>query len=384
MSMHFENYKVLFSNKEKEFNFFKKKSPYDLTKKSKISLWQKITKKRRKQLKLSNSIEIQSNKHLFLTQDISLEEPQLKKNLLTFIPEYHVENVNHKLYQFFIQNNKINEHVYFHFYNRISAKIDVLKIIDADQGKNIALNPDLISKVISALTYSAGLVSSVIFDAIGAVIRHGINEISDIRKIKSAKNKLNHWITDPNFIKLLSIVLTKIHEPDFVHQEKIDLFLDKQFLIFWALFKKQAKIDTEIPDLNDFWSTCLVEYIKELKCPLLKDNFERCLNEIFKLLKLPVPEHIPALTKANQSNLSKVVSTGSQESIFLAQLILQTVINHYLTRLMEFNHPVKIQQNSSTCASKFWRNGNNNFIDDYNRSTSTINSAFLPRLITSY
>lgn len=380
--MHFENYKILFSNKEKEPNLFKKRLPYGLIKKSKKSLWQKVTKKRRQQLKLSNSLEI--NKHLFLNQQIPLVESQLKENLLVFLPEYHAENVIHKLYQRFIQNNKINEHAYFHFYNRISAKIDVLKIIDADQGKNIALNPDIISKVVSALTYSVGLVSSVIFDVIGAVIRHGISEISGMRKIKKAKNKLNHWITDLNFIKLLSIVLTRIHEPDFAHQEKNDYFLDEQFLIFWTLFKKQAQIDTEIPDLNDFWSTCLVEYVKELKCPLLKDNFERCLNEMFKLLKLPFPESLPTLTEINQPNLSKGVNTDTQESIFLAQLILQVIINHYLTRLLEFNHRVKIQQNSSTCASKFWCNENNNFRDDYNRPTPAISQAFSPRLITSY
>ncbi|WP_342227963.1 hypothetical protein [Rickettsiella endosymbiont of Rhagonycha lignosa] len=379
--MYFENSKILFSNKEKAPNLFKKRLPYDLIKKSKKSLWQKVTKKRRQQLKLSNSLEI--NNHLFLNQQLPLAESQLKDNLLAFLPEYHAENVIHKLYERFIQNNKINEHAYFHFYNRISAKVDVLKIIDADQGKNIALNPDMVSKVVSALTYSVGLVSSVIFDVIGAVIRHGIGEISDMRKITKAKNKLNHWITDLNFIKLLSIVLTKIHEPDFDHQEKIDYFLDEQFLIFWTLFKKQAKIDTEIPDLNDFWSTCLVEYVKELKCPLLKDNFERCLNEMFKLLQLPFPKSLPTLTEINQPNLSKGFKTDSQESIFLAQLILQVIISGYIT-LQEFNHKVKIQQNSSTCASKFWRNENNNFRGDYNRPTPTISQGFSSRLITSY
>ena len=379
--MYFENYKILFSNKEKEPNLFKKRLPYGLIKKSKKSLWQKVTKKRRQQLKLSNSLKI--NKHLFLNQQLPLAESQLKDNLLAFLPEYHAENVIHKLYERFIQNNKINEHAYLHFYNRISAKVDVLKIIDGDQGKNIALNSDLVSKVVSALTHSVGLVSSVIFDVIGAVIRCGISEISDMRKIKKAKNKLNHWITDLNFIKLLSIVLTKIHEPDFAHQEKIDYFLDEKFLIFWTLFKKQAKIDTEIPDLNDFWSTCLVEYVKELKCPLLKENFERCLNEMFKLLKLPFSESLPTLTEINQPNFSKGFNTDCQESIFLAQLVLQVIISGYLT-LQAFNRTVKIQQNSSTCASKFWRNENNNFRADYNRPTPAISQAFSSRLITSY
>lgn len=377
--MYFENNKILFSNKEKEPNFLKKRLPTISIKKTKKSLWQKVTKKRRQQLSNNN---FEANKNLFFNDHKPLVESQLKENLLAFLPQYNAESVVHKLYQRYIQNNKINEHAYLHFYNRLSAKIDILKIIDADHGKNIALNPDIVTKVISILTYSAGLVSSAIFHAIGAVTRHGITEISDMRKIKSAKNKLNHWISDLNFIKLLSIMLTKTLEPDFAHQEKIDYFLDEQFLIFWNLFKKQAKIDTEIPDLNDFWSTCLVEYVKELKCPLLKDNFERCLNEMLTSVKLPYREYIPTLIEANQPNLSKGFSAPGQENVFLAQLILRIIISHYLTRLLEFNQTAKIQQNSPTCASTFWRNGNNNYRDDYNRPRPVISPTFSPGLIT--
>lgn len=377
--MYFENNKILFSNKEKESNLLKKRLPKISIKKTKKSLWQKVTKKRRQQLSNNN---FEANKNLFFNDHKPLVEFQLKENLLAFLPQYNAESVVHKLYQRYIQNNKINEHAYLHFYNRLSAKIDILKIIDADHGKNIALNPDIVTKVISILTYSAGLVSSAIFHAIGAVTRHGITEISDMRKIKSAKNKLNHWISDLNFIKLLSIILTNTLEPDFAHQEKIDYFLDEQFLIFWNLFKKQAKIDTEIPDLNDFWSTCLVEYVKELKCPLLKDNFERCLNEMLTSIKLPYREYIPTLIEANQPNLSKGFSAPGQENVFLAQLILRIIISHYLTRLMEFNQAAKIQQNSPTCASTFWRNGNNNYRDDYNRPSPAISPTFSPGLIT--
>lgn len=374
--MYFKKNKFLFSNKEKDSNTFIKKIPRPSKNKS---LWKKVIKKKRQQLSNNN---LEANKNLFFNDHKPLVEIQLKKNLLAFLPEYNAESVIHKLYQRYIQNNKINEHAYLHFYNRLSAKIDILKIIDADHGKNIALNPDIVTKVISILTYSAGLVSSAIFHAIGAVTRHGISEISDMRKIKSAKNKLNHWITDLNFIKLLSIMLTKTHEPDFAHQEKIDYFLDEQFLIFWTLFKKQAKMDTEIPDLNDFWSTCLVDYVKELKCPLLKDNFERCLNEMLTLVKLPHREYLPTLIETNQPNLSKDFSAPRQENIFLAQLILQIMISHYLTRLLEFNQAAKIQ-NSPTCESAFWPpKGKNSYRDDYNRRTPVINQTFSPRLIT--
>ncbi len=379
--MHFIDNKIIFSNKEKEPTLFKKRLPFNLIKKTKKSLWQKVTKKRRQQLS-NNSLGI--NKNLFFNEHKPLVEYQLKESLLAFLPQYHAENAVHKLYQHYIQNNKVNEHAYLHFYNRLSAKIDILKIIDADHGKNIALNPDIVTKVISILTYSAGLVSSAIFHAIGAVTRHGISEISDMRKIKSAKNKLNHWITDLNFIKLLSIILTKTLEPDFAHQEKIDYFLDEQFLIFWSLFKKQAKIDTEIPDLTDFWSTCLVEYVKELKCPLLKANFEGCLNKMLASVKLPHREYMPNFTETNQPSLAKGCSAPNQENIFLAQLLLQMIISHYLTRLLEFNQIAKIQLQSAACASTFWRYGNSNFRDDFNRPSPAISSTFSPGPITCH
>jgi hypothetical protein len=371
--MYFVNNKIFFSNKEKNSSLFRKKLPFNSIEKTR-SLWKKVKKKRLQQLR-KNSL---ARKNLFFTDHKPLAESQLKETLLAFIPQYNAENFIHILYQRYIQNNKINEHAYLHFYNRLSAKIDILKIIDTDKGKNIALNPNIVAKTISILTYSAGLVSSAIFHAIGAVTRHGINEISDMRKIKSAKNKLNHWITDLNFIKFISIMLTKILEPDFARQEKIDYFLDTQFLVFWNLFKKQAKIDTEIPDLNDFWSTCLVEYIKELKCFLLKDNFERCLNEMFVSLKLPY-RGMSTLIEKNQPNISKDSSAPSQENILLAQLILQVITNHYVTWLLEFNQRVKIELNSSICASTFWSNRNNNSYDGYPPSPAI--PTFSPELL---
>lgn len=382
MRMYFENNKILFSNKEKKPDLLKKRLLFNLIKKSKKSLWQKVSKKRRQQFG-KNSLE--ANKNLFFTDNKSLVEFQLKKNLLAFLPQYNAENTIHTLYQRYIQNNKMNEQAYLHFYNRLTAKIDILKIIDADHGKNIALNPDIVCKMLSLLTYSVGLLSSALFHAIAAITRHGINELSDIRKINSAKNKLNHWITDLNFIKLLSIMLTKTHEPDFAHQERMDYFLDEQFLIFWSLFKKQAKMDTEIPDLNDFWSTCLVEYVKELKCPLLKDNFEHCLNEMLASVNFNHPhQEYTQLPNTNASNQYKNFSTPSQESIFLAQWILQTVISHYLNRMLELNQTVKMHPNSSAFTSTFWHNENKNSRENFNPPSPAINSIFSPRLIASY
>lgn len=381
MRMYSENNKILFSNKEKESALFKKKLPSYLIKKLKKGLWKSVTKKKRQQFEQSS---LEKNPNLFFSDNRPLVESQLKEKLLAFLPQYTAENAIHKLYQCYIQHNKTNEHAYLHFYNKLSAKIDILKIISIDQGKNIPLNPNLVCKLIALLTYPVGLVSSAILHAVAACTRHGINEISNIRKIKSTKNKLNHCITDLNFVKLLSIILTKIHEPDFAHQEKIDYFLDEQFLIFWSLFKKQAKIGNEIPDLNDFWSTCLLEYVKELKCPLLKGNFERRLNKMLTLVN-PPPQTCPQRpTEINPPKQSKDFNIPSQEDIFLAQLILQMTISYHLTKMLEFNQTAKLQKNSPAFPSTLWRNGKNNSRDNCNRPSSAINPIFSPRAITCH
>ncbi|MFZ0218840.1 MAG: hypothetical protein WAL30_01350 [Candidatus Aquirickettsiella sp.] len=323
------------------------------------------------------------NKNLFFNRKEPLFESQLRANLLDLLPVYTQENSLCKLYQRYIQNNKKNEQAYLHFYNRLSAKIDILKIIDLDQGKNIALAPSLVSKLLSLLTYSVELASCAILAGFAAATRYGVHEISDRNKIKSAKNKLSHLITDVNFIKLISIILTKTHERDFAHQEKLDYFLDKQFLRFWSLFKKQAKIDIEIPDLTVFWSTCLIEYFKELQCPLLKDNFERCLVDMLKTVNPPFQAWPQKLTEINAPYHSNDFNTRVPETIFLAQLILQIVASQYLNQL-ELIHTARIRQSSVSSGSTFWKNGNNNSREHFNQSNFAINQTFMPRLIASY
>lgn len=358
--MYFKNKKILFSNKDKGHLLFKKKLP---------SLWKKL-KKNHQPLK-----HLEGNKNLFFNRTEPLFESQLKKCLLDFLPRYTQENSLRELYQRYIQNNKKNERAYLHFYNKLSAKIDILKIIELDQGKNIALAPSLVCKLFSFLTYSVELAASVILAGLAAVTRHGIKEVSDRIKVKSAKNKLNHLITDLDFIKLTSIILTKAHEPDFAHQERLDYFLDEQFLKFWSLFKKQAKIDTEITDLTVFWSTCLIEYFKELKCPLLKDNFERCIHEMLAFLS-PTPPYSQTPTEINVPNQSKTFNTFTPENTFLAQLILQIAISYYLSQSMR----LQTAKTSISSGSHFWQNRNNN----YNQPSPAINPTFMPRLISSY
>ncbi len=327
--------------------------------------------------------QLEENNNLFFNRKEPLFESQLKKCLFDFLPRYTQENSLHALYQRYIQHNKNNEYAYLNFYNKLSAKVDILKIINLDQGKNIALAPSLVCKLFSFFTHSVELASSIILAGLAAVTQYGIKEVSDRIKVKNAKNKLNHLITDLNFVKLISIILTKVHEPDFAHQERLDYFLDEQFLKFWSLFKKQAKIDTEITDLTIFWSTCLVEYFKELKCPLLKDNFERCLDEMLASLNPPLLASPKTPTEINTSNQSKVSNTFNSENIFLAQLILQTVTNYYLSQLVGF-HAAKVYQASVSSGSTLWQKGNNHSRDSFNQPNPAIYPTSSPRLIVGY
>jgi hypothetical protein len=382
--MYFTNKKILnFLSNEKELNIFKKKLSFTLIKKKpKKSLWQKVSKKRRQSLN-----KIEENKSLFFIPKESLVESQVKESLMSLIPQYHAENSINKLYQPYIQNKNSNERAYAHFYNKLSAKIDILKIINLDQGKNIALNPNIVCKLISLLTYSAELVSSAILIGIAEATRHGVNEISDMRKIKNAKNKLNHCITDLNFIKLVSIILTKTHEPDFSHQENIDYFIDEQFLKFWSVFKKQAKLYSDSQDLNSFWSTCLFEYFKELKCPLLKDNFEHCLSEMTEILKRDAnltTQYKGNMLGMNGLNQYETSAPISQENIFFSQLILQAAALHYLTQIKQLIHVSNTTASSKLAGSTFWRNEAYHTTDFNQQSIPIINPTFSPGLITSY
>lgn len=387
--MSFENKKKLyFLPREEKLNSFYKMNLLGLIKKYK-SLWKKVSKKRR-----NGFSQIEKNKNLFFTPKDTLIDLHVKESLLSFMPQYEDETIVRKIYQHCIKNNRLsttqknkflNERAYFNFYNKLSAKIDILKIIDLDRGKNLALNQSLACKFISLLTSSAGFVSSPLCHVVAAATRHGISKISDRIKIENAKNKLNHCITDTNFIKIISIILTTIHEPDFYHQERLDYFLDEQFLKFWLVFKKQANIDTDAHDLNHFWSTCLFEYFKKLKCPLLKANFVHCLDKISELTKknISIPlEHTHTLPELNTSTPSIEPAAVSQGNIVLAQLIVHAVANYYLTQLGL--HAAKLTKGSVAPELTFWNSASHNVGHNFNQPNPGIHSIFTPRLIASY
>ncbi len=300
------------------------------------------------------------NENLFFSPKEPLFEIELKSTLTKVLYNYTQDNTIPE----FFQNNKNNEKAYSYFYNELSGKIGTSTIIGLDRGKNIALAPNLVCKFFCSLTYLVELTSYTILTFLAATTRCGINKLSERRKIKSAKNKLDHLITDPNFIRLISIILTKTHESDFAHQEKLDYFVREQFLSFWTLFKRQAKIETEIPDLTTFWSTFLIEYFKALKCPLLKNNFLGCLDEMHASVNRRLqacPENLTGLN-VNEANQPKNINQTITENIYLPQLILQLaqlilkIAICYLTQLIGFMHAAKMSPQASVSSkSVFWQ-----------------------------
>lgn len=381
----------MYSSLIENISFLGKKKPvlnfrknFIIKRKPRNSLWRQITKIR----KIKKFHKFENNKFLFFNSKESLIESQLKAKLANFIAHDNTSDIIQNIYQQYIKNNKLNEYAYRHFYNKLSAKIDILKIIDLDRGKNIALVPNIVAKLLSLLTYSVELTSSAKVIGLGAVARHGINEISHGRKVKNAKNKLDHCITDINFIKLLSLCLTKMHELDFSHQERLDIFIDKQFLNFWSLFKKQAKLCSDTENLNRFWSTCLLLYFKELKCPLLKENFDNFLSKITAISsikeKLACPSEATIADYFLRSKENLNIDIKQENFTVFLPLALQTAtMQFYLT------HAVLTQLISTANASKsihslntsgFWQNNNTTF----HSMPNTLYSKPSPNLIISH
>jgi hypothetical protein len=303
----------------------------------------------------------------------------LKDKLAHLILESNETGKVEKLYQEYIQNNKLNECAYRHFYNKLSAKIDILKIISVDKGKNIALVPNLVAKLLCLLTYSVEIASSHLLSALGAGSRHGINKISEGRKIRSAKNKLQHCITDHKFIRLLSILLTTMHALDIpTEQKKIDSFVDEHFLYFWSLFKKQAKLSPNTENLNGFWSTCLFIYFKELKSPLIQNDFDQCLNKMTATLQ-DVDYSI---------QLKNIMEISPENYMAFFQLFtLQTAaVQCYITQVLE--QLVQAANASKSCDSLTSFGMMNRFYQDNNASPCSLippitYEKYSPRLIAA-
>lgn len=284
MRMKFLNYKSILQQKNEEIekiplilNNKKIKSSSRKNKKIKQQLRKKISSTR---IRKFNSIP--DNTNLFFYAKPSLAEIQLKLNLSSFLRFYMKRNKTELLYENHIKN-ATHEQAYRFFYNKLMGKIQTYQLIDTDRGKNFEFSTNKLTKVVSLFTYLFYFIPiPILNEGSGGVTRFGLKLGSEQRKIKKTKNKLKHCITDANFITLLSILLTKIHERDFEHQEELELFIETRFQDFWALFKNQVKKNPNKLDLNQFWSEFLAQYFNALNCPLQKEDFHEIVNTAVK------------------------------------------------------------------------------------------------------
>ncbi len=262
-----------------------------------------------------------NSKNLFFTNKASPIEIQIKNKLSVFLGFYTNSNETERIFRNTIENTS-NEYAYRFFYNKLLAKLHSYQLIDTDRGSNFELSPNTFTRVVGTLLNVFYVVPILVIPGlIASSGQVGLKVASNKRKINKTKNKLDHCIPETNFIKLLSILLTKTHESEFSYQENIDLFLEKTFKNFWSLFKTQAKNNPNREQLNQFWSECLNEYLKELKCPLLQENFYENLNTM-------TPNSPPIAGSTFQSPEANLQLLFIMHFIklWLIQLSMQTVI----------------------------------------------------------
>ena len=277
----------------------------------------------------------QKNKNLFFINNASPIEIQLKNKLSAFLHFYTNSNETEQVYRNTIENTA-NEYVSRFFYNKLLGKIRAYQLIDTDRGSNFEFSPDLFTKIVgTSLNVFYVIPIPAVPGLMAGAGQVGLKIHSDKKKINKTKNKLDHCIPENNFVKLLSILLTKTHEADFAHQEKIDLFLEKTFENFWSLFKKQAKENPNREHLNQFWTECLVEYFKELKCPLLQESFYENLNTMVKEIQTgckPISHDTPQEIIASSVKNSEI---NLQQQLFIMHFIKALLIQTAMQALIQ-------------------------------------------------
>lgn len=347
-SKHEDQEKIPLFSKGKNSIYFRKKN-----KKFNKSLRKKISRKR-----MRKKLDMQSkNKNLFFCTKPSLLEIQLQINLASFLRLYTQNKKTELLYENAIGTSD-NEQTYRFFYNKLIGKIQTYQLIDTDQGANFEFSANKFTKFANPFTYLFYFIPIPVFNVgAGNIARIGLKFKSDQRKIQKTKNKLRHCITETNFIKLLSILLTKIHERDIKHQENIELFLETRFKDFWTLFKQQAKKNPNKADLNQFWTELFVQYFKKLNCPYQKEDFyeavktlpkENTKSESLKNLSELQPSAIdPFILIATIGLLYKTLETNLQQEFFIIhfQKLIQTYIDE-----INFIHTLSLLR-QPTC---FW------------------------------
>jgi hypothetical protein len=305
--------------------FFRINRFFSHFKKNRISLWKKIPKKNRQNIKTLEYNKLNDQESLISTQ-IADQNTKLLLPYSSATSANQIENIFKIIYinliylniiylhhetnkvDFYlrsIQKNPILAHAFQLSYNEFRAKFYNLLVISADEGENFSLALSRSAEFFSLLTHFCELLPPP-FSALGGVIRVGINEINKKNKVHESKNTLKYCITDENFTKIVSLLFSCILVKNLTDIEDLDLFVKKNFSIFWEILKEQAELPinkSSFPEnIEKIWAYCfcLFEFticnsklnssntlLESTQKPLITNPQQLCGTKFFDTKKLP-------------------------------------------------------------------------------------------------
>jgi hypothetical protein len=248
---------LVYNKKTKEeYKIFIKEKTKNISKKRKKNKLKYLIRKRK-----ARNLQTANQSCFFLFKGAANRTP-LENNLAILLGAYSNTKQTDQLYQDYIASTP--DQYKFKFYNKLLAKIQSYQLIDMDQAANFEFASNKFTKVAGTFLNLFYVLPVPILPAIIAGAgQFALKIASDKRKVNKTKNKLAHCIPGENFIKLLTILLTKFHEAEFLKQKNINSFSEKKFQEFWSVFKTQAKANPNTENLIQFWSKCLFEYFKQ-------------------------------------------------------------------------------------------------------------------------
>lgn len=182
-------------------------------------------------------------------------EAELKPKLSTLL---NILLNNHKIAGHIEPLNAEHDGYHKNFWDQITTKINLYKLIIYDKGSNFSLAANT--------STAAGLeAANIIFfipyigSALSIPIKPMLYAMDRQRKLRRTRRKFFRLITDDNFLKIISIILSHTHQATLSAQsrdpDKTRKCAEKIFREFWACFKKQVRLESpETEDTHKFKS----------------------------------------------------------------------------------------------------------------------------------
>ena len=267
--------------------------------------------------KTSTEMAIHSNN----TFEKQLNELIAKSNILAnVLSVYNDTQITDFFYQEVI-NDDTKKYIYNFFYNRLLGKMLAYAMICADKGKSFLFNDNLFTKVANLFSYLAYFIPAPIVNVgVASGIRFGLGRASDRRKIKKTQSKLDHVTTDPNFIKLLSVLLTTacVAKLNGDVEPTEHTFLTREFDRLLILFKQEAREFPDPKDLINFWARLILKLSIKPSHPAPIYHFHPMISRLFTskhdALHAPTTKHVHRQPKLPLSTKQAMVVLSCQSS----------------------------------------------------------------------